>query len=490
MSQEYLLQALASFHNARVLVLGDVMLDRYVYGAVERTSPEAPVPVMALKSTSSVPGGAANVARNVAALGARAILLGVIGQDETGAELQSQLDAMARIDARFQIDSSRPTTTKTRYVADRQQMLRTDVESSAPLASPMSAQVLSKFEAALDEADIVVLSDYGKGVLSEAVTARAIAAANARRLPVLVDPKSRSFSKYRGATILTPNSKELQTACGHDCSSDEQVVVGAQKILAEGICDTLVVTRGKDGMSVIHSSGGVSHIHTDAQEVYDVTGAGDTAVAAMAVGLASGADIAAASSLANVAAGVVVGKYGTATATVEEILARLHGSEAPALSESHFGLDAVRLLLTRWRMLGLRIAFTNGCFDVLHPGHVSLLNQAKKAADRLIVGLNSDASVRRLKGASRPVQSAAARALVLHSLKAVDAVVIFEEDTPLQLITAIEPDVLVKGADYTVSTVVGADLVLQRGGKVVLADLLPAHSTTETLRRVAAAAKS
>jgi D-beta-D-heptose 7-phosphate kinase/D-beta-D-heptose 1-phosphate adenosyltransferase len=489
MSHEYLLQVLAAFKNARVLVLGDVMLDRYVYGTVERTSPEAPVPVLALQRTSNVPGGAANVARNVATLGAKVTLIGVIGQDEQASELSSQLAAIAGIDNRLLVDLSRPTTTKTRYVADRQQILRTDVEISAAVSSGIADELLSRFQSALADSDIIVLSDYGKGVLSDEVAARAIRAGAAQGKPVLVDPKSRSFLKYKGATILTPNKHELQAACGHDCPTDEQVVAGANKILMQGICDTLVVTRGKEGMSVIRSTGAVSHIRTDAQEVYDVSGAGDTAVAAMAVGLASGADIGAATRLANVAAGVVVGKYGTATATVEEILARLHGTEEQSFSESHFTLEAVRLLLARWRMLGLRVAFTNGCFDVLHPGHISLLNQAKMTADRLIVGLNSDASVRRLKGAGRPVQSAAARAMVLRSLKAVDAVVIFDEDTPLALITAIEPDVLVKGADYTVETVVGANLVLGRGGKVVLAELLPSHSTTETLRRVAAAAE-
>jgi D-beta-D-heptose 7-phosphate kinase / D-beta-D-heptose 1-phosphate adenosyltransferase len=489
MSHEYLLKVLASFQHARVLVLGDVMLDRYVYGTVERTSPEAPVPIMALQRTSNVPGGAANVARNVATLGGKVVLLGIVGQDEPATDLESELTRVARVGLNFLVDSSRPTTLKTRYVADRQQILRTDVESSAQLSEELTTELLSRYEAALRETDIVVLSDYNKGVLSERVTSGAIQAAASLGKPVLVDPKSRSFLKYRGATVLTPNKHELQVACGHDCSSDEQVVAGARKILEQGVCETLVVTRGKDGMSVIRSNGAVSHIRTDAQEVYDVSGAGDTAVAAMALGLASGADIDAATRVANVAAGVVVGKYGTATTTLDEILARLHVGEEPKLSEEYFALEAAQLLVARWRVLGLRVAFTNGCFDVLHPGHVSLLNQAKRTADRLVVGLNSDASVRRLKGASRPVQSAAARALVLSSLKAVDAVVIFEEDTPLKLITALEPDVLVKGADYSVETVVGADFVIKRGGKVVLAELLPSHSTTETIRRVVAAAQ-
>jgi D-beta-D-heptose 7-phosphate kinase / D-beta-D-heptose 1-phosphate adenosyltransferase len=486
MSDALLLEILAAFPRARVLVLGDVMLDRFVYGSVERTSPEAPVPVMTLERTFDMPGGAANVARNAVALGAQVVLLGVVGTDDAAAELRQHLQRESGLAVHFIADAARPTTTKTRYVADRQQILRTDVELAAPLAEPVVHTLLAEFTAALPDADIVVLSDYGKGVLSEEVTGRAIAAANSAGRRVLVDPKSRSFAKYRGATVLTPNQHELQSAWGHPCVSDEQVIEAARSVLAQGICSIVVATRGKQGMSIIPASGEALHIRTVASEVYDVTGAGDTAMAALAVALASGADIVAAAKLANVAAGIVVGKYGTATASPGEILARLSGTEDGGPSASGYTLERAQLLVRAWHRLGLRVAFTNGCFDMLHPGHVSLLNQARAAADRLVVGLNSDRSVRRLKGPTRPVQDAGARAMVLSSLKAVDAVVIFEEDTPLALITALEPDVLVKGADYTMQSVVGADLVLQRGGKVVLAELLPTHSTSETIRRIAA----
>ncbi len=489
MNDEALLDVLTSFHRARVLVCGDVMLDRFVYGSVERTSPEAPVPVMALERTSNMPGGAANVARNVAALGSHAVLIGIVGADEAADELRRDLSLVSPLQAQLLVDPTRPTTTKTRYVADRQQILRTDVELAAPISEAVAASLLAQFTAALGETDIVVLSDYGKGALSDSVTARAIAAAKAAGKRVLVDPKSRSFLKYKGATVLTPNKHELQSACGQDCSTDEQVVAAARQILAQGICSIVVATRGKEGMSIVQSDSAL-HIRTVASEVYDVTGAGDTAVAAMAVGLAGGADIGNVARVANIAAGIVVGKYGTATASADEILARLRSEEESGTSESSFTLDRAQLLVARWRRLGARVAFTNGCFDMLHPGHVSLLNQAKRAADRLVVGLNSDKSVRRLKGTGRPVQNAGARAMVLSSLKAVDAVVIFDEDTPLGLITALEPDVLVKGADYTMETVVGADLVLRRGGKVVLAELVPAHSTTEPIRRITASAKA
>jgi D-beta-D-heptose 7-phosphate kinase / D-beta-D-heptose 1-phosphate adenosyltransferase len=490
MSDAALLDILASFSRARVLVLGDVMLDRFVYGSVERTSPEAPVPVMMLERTTEMPGGAANVARNVVALGARVVLIGVVGDDASARELRSHLPAADSLQSRLVVDPGRPTTTKTRYVADRQQMLRTDTELSAPLSEPIAEAMLAQFTSGLAEADIVILSDYGKGALSDAVTARAIAAATSAGKRVLVDPKSRTFLKYRGATVLTPNQHELQSAYGHDCSTDEQVVEAARAILAQGLCSIVVATRGKEGMSIVQADGGALHIRTVATEVYDVTGAGDTAMAAMAVSLASGADIGQAAQLANVAAGIVVGKYGTATATPDEILARLGSSGDGSAAASSYTLERAQLLVAGWRRLGLRVAFTNGCFDMLHPGHVSLLNQARGSADRLVVGLNSDHSVRRLQGAGRPVQTELARAMVLGSLRAVDAVVIFEEDSPLALITALEPDVLVKGADYTLETVVGADVVLRRGGKVMLAELVPAHSTTDTIRRIAASGKA
>ena len=289
MSDEALLDVLASFAQARVLVLGDVMLDRFLYGSVERVSPEAPVPVIALQRTTNMPGGAANVARNAAALGARVVLVGVVGADEAATELRNQLTGPASFQTHLTVDASRPTTTKTRYIADQQQILRTDHEVSAPISEPVAAAMLGQYTAALAGADIVILSDYGKGALSDAVTARAIQAAVAAGKRVLVDPKSRSFVKYTGATVLTPNKHELQLASGHECETDEQVAAAATEVIERGICATVIATRGKDGMSLIQKHKPPTHIRTVANEVYDVTGAGDTAVAAMAVALASGA---------------------------------------------------------------------------------------------------------------------------------------------------------------------------------------------------------
>jgi D-beta-D-heptose 7-phosphate kinase / D-beta-D-heptose 1-phosphate adenosyltransferase len=484
MDHATLLRLLDGFHQARVLVLGDVMLDRFVYGTVERISPEAPIPVLSVERTVDMPGGAANVARNVATLGAQVSLVGVAGDDPWATDLATQIDKVATISAHLVRDPSRPTTLKTRHVADGQQILRSDVEKRAPLDAEVARVLLAEYESKLESADVVILSDYAKGVLSDSTVEAAIGLARRAGRPVLVDPKSKSFLKYRGATLLTPNRSELQLASGRECSTDDQVVAGAQEILRQGICSSMVVTRGKHGMTVVKQDGTAVHLPTVAREVYDVSGAGDTAVATLSLALAAGADIESAARLANIAAGIVVGKYGTASVTTGEIVATLEQGERSSSSAKNFTLESAVQLVSGWRERGLRIAFANGCFDLLHPGHLSLLEQAKGSADRLIVGLNSDLSVRQLKGPGRPVQSEVARATVLASLKSVDAVVIFGEQTPLKLIEALQPDVLVKGADYTVETVVGADVVLRRGGRVLLADLVPAQSTTSTLKKI------
>jgi D-beta-D-heptose 7-phosphate kinase / D-beta-D-heptose 1-phosphate adenosyltransferase len=476
---------LNGFHAARVLVLGDVMLDRFVYGSVERISPEAPIPVVNVERYMDMPGGAANVARNIAALGARVSLLGVVGDDGWAQDLRTQLVLSPSIDVRLVTDGSRVTSVKTRYVADGQQVMRADRESRLPLSFAVAQRLLLEFSSALREANLVILSDYAKGVLTESVVSAAIGLARSAGKTIIVDPKAKDLTKYQGASILTPNRVELQTACGSECSTDDQVVAGARRVLDQNICDAMVVTRGKDGMSVIQGREFVAHLPTAARQVFDVSGAGDTVVATLSLALATGASISDAAALANVAAGIVVAKRGTATVTPGEIVAVLRLFDGRTDPQKIFALDTVLQLARSWREQGLKVAFANGCFDLLHPGHISLLEQARLAADRLIVGLNADLSIRRLKGPDRPVQSEIARATVLAAVKSVDAVVIFPEDTPIRLIEALEPDVLVKGADYTVETVVGADLVLSRGGRVVLAELLSGHSTTDTVKRVA-----
>jgi D-beta-D-heptose 7-phosphate kinase / D-beta-D-heptose 1-phosphate adenosyltransferase len=486
MQQNELIEILDRVHGVRVLVLGDVMLDRFVYGSVARVSPEAPIPVLEVSRSVDSAGGAANVARNVASIGANVTLVGVVGNDVWAADLREQIATSAAIDAQLIVDFERPTTVKTRYVADGQQMLRADREMRASLGEDVERRVLQQFEDSLRHADVVVLSDYAKGVLSERVIRAAIRAARDANKPVIVDPKARDLGKYTGATVLTPNRSEIQAACGFECATDETVENAARSFLDKNVCDAMVVTRGKDGMSVVSKGQPAVHLRTMARQVFDVSGAGDTAVAAMSLGLAAGANIVSAATLANWAAGIVVGKLGTAVVTAPELIEQLTPLSARAGDSKIFTLPSVLKLAQTWREQGSSIAFTNGCFDLLHPGHVSLLDQAKRSAHRLIVGLNADDSIRRLKGPDRPIQNEIARATVLSSLKFVDAVIIFSEDTPIELIYALQPDVLVKGADYTLEGVVGGDFVLSRGGRVMLAELVEGQSTTSMVRRATA----
>jgi D-beta-D-heptose 7-phosphate kinase/D-beta-D-heptose 1-phosphate adenosyltransferase len=485
MKSSDMIKLLKAFHRARILVVGDVMLDRFVYGSVDRISPEAPIPVLAVDRSSDMPGGAANVARNIAAMGAQCVLLGIAGADQAGEDLRVQLAEIPFISARLVVDPTRPTTLKTRFVADGQQVMRADREKCAWVSHEVEQEVREAFCSALPEIQVVVLSDYAKGVLSDELTRAMIALANGAGKPVIVDPKSQNFGKYRGATLLTPNRVELQKACGADCSTDAGIEEASQRLIGDGICASMVVTRGREGMSVVTKDAPANHLPTSARQVFDVSGAGDTVVACIALGMACAAGIDESATLANLAAGIVVGKRGTATVTSGELVAALTPIESASTSPKLFTLDSVSQLVRRWHAEGLSVAFANGCFDLLHPGHIALLDQARRNADRLIVGLNSDLSIRRLKGPRRPVQGEVARATVLSAVKSVDAVVIFNEDTPMELIEALEPDVLVKGADYTLNRVIGADLVRARGGRVVLADLVAGHSTTETFNRVA-----
>jgi len=489
MQYDTVVKLLNKFHNARVLVLGDVMLDRFIYGSVERISPEAPIPVLCVESTLDMPGGAANVARNISALGAGCTVLGVVGADSTAQELRAQLAQSPAIRAHLIADPARPTSLKSRFVAEGQQVMRADWERKTDLALDVTRELLGKFAHAIHDNDVVVLSDYAKGVLSEFVVSEAIRIARGARKPVIVDPKSPNLSRYRGATVLTPNRLELQGASGMACRSDDEVMHGAARVLEQGICGSLVVTRGKDGMTVVGSEGAV-HLPTQARQVFDVSGAGDTVVATLALAIACGGEVVESASLANMAAGIVVGKRGTATVTPGEIISSMPRLGRYADPAKLYSIDSVLPLVREWRDRGLIVAFTNGCFDVLHPGHISLLDQARRTADRLVVGLNADVSVRRLKGSGRPIQGEVARATVLAAVKSVDAVVLFASDTPLELIDTLQPDVLVKGGDYTVETVVGAEETMGRGGRVVLAQILSGHSTTDTVTRVAASASA
>lgn len=470
--------------DVRVLCVGDVMLDRFVYGDVERISPEAPIPVVRIRRETAMLGGAGNVARNLAALGARPAFVSVVGDDPAGRETAGLLAALDGAEPRMVVEPGRLTTIKTRYFAASQQLLRADMETSEPVAGAAQDDVVASAAALLPDVAALVLSDYGKGVLTPAVVARLIAAAAAAGVPAIVDPKGRDYTLYRGASLLTPNRKELAEATGMAVGDDAEIVAAARHLIAACGVGAVLATRSQDGMTLVTADGAVHHLAAQAREVFDVSGAGDTVVATLAAALAAGAPLAEAARLANTAAGIVVGKVGTAVAYAAEVAAALRHHDLAAGEAKVLAGEAARDAVAAWRRKGLRVGFTNGCFDLLHPGHVSLLAQAKTACDRLVVGLNSDESVARLKGPTRPVQGETGRATVLASLAAVDMVVIFGEDTPLRLIEALRPDVLVKGADYTIDKVVGADLVTGWGGRVVLAELSPGHSTTATIRRM------
>jgi D-beta-D-heptose 7-phosphate kinase/D-beta-D-heptose 1-phosphate adenosyltransferase len=475
---------LREFVKARVLCLGDVMLDEFVYGEAGRLSPEAPIPVVKIQRRRLMVGGAGNLVRNVTTLGAVGTLIGIVGKDDAAVQLRGLIEEQDRFRSHLIPCADRTTTRKTRFVVESQQMLRTDVESTLPVDGELAERVLATFEAELEHCDLVVLSDYAKGLLSDAVMRPAIEMATSRGKIVIADPKSRDFSRYRGVRALLPNTSELSGATGLPCRTDEEVVVAAQTALRDAGLDSLVVTRSERGMTLIARDQEPIHLAARAREVHDVSGAGDTVAATIAVTLASGWSLEDAARLANVAAGIVVGKVGTAAVYPRDLVAEIHQVEVQSVSGEIVTLNQAAELVDLWRAQGLRIGFTNGCFDLIHPGHVSLLSQAKAACDRLVVGLNSDASTRRLKGPSRPIQTQTARSVVLASLAPVDLVVVFDEDTPLTLIERLKPDVLVKGADYRRDQVVGADLVTSYGGEVLLAEMEEGHSTTGTIARV------
>jgi len=470
--------------GASVLCIGDLMLDRFIYGEVSRISPEAPIPVMRVESELAMPGGAGNVARNLISLGASCTFLSLLGRDTVGRELAAMIGAEPRIEAYLLTDPERVSTIKSRYLAAGQHLLRTDHETPQPVSSAIAEDLQRAAVDAIKEHQAVVLSDYGKGALTATLIEAVIVEARAVNVPVIVDPKGDDFSCYRGASVISPNCSELVAATRQAAGDDDEVVAAARALIANCGIDTVLATRGSRGMSLVGADEAV-HLPARGQDVFDVSGAGDTVVATLAAALGCGLPAAEAASLANVAAGIVVGKVGTAVVTAGDLEAALRHGDVLDSESKVLAADRADERIAGWRQQGQRIGFTNGCFDLLHPGHVSLMRQAQASCDRLIVGLNSDASVARLKGPDRPVQGEAARALVLASLEDVDLVVVFTDDTPLPLIERFRPDVLVKGADYALDEVVGAELVRRWGGRVVLANLEPGHSTSGTIERLA-----
>ena len=469
---------IAALRDARpsVFVAGDVMLDEYVHGEVSRVSPEAPVPVVRVAGTEYRLGGAANAAHNVAALGGRVALAGIIGEDEAGQRIVTMCRGVGIEVTALRSMPSLPTIRKVRVVSQHQQLLRMDWEGQIPREEDAQAAVAALSFA--EAPDAIVLSDYGKGFLCPAVVTGLIQEGRRRGIPVLIDPKGADWSSYRGATAVTPNIKELEAVVGRHVAATDLVSAARSTLLRNGV-SALVLTLGERGLLVVTEDWDLA-IRAVARDVYDVTGAGDTVIAALAVGLATGLPIQTAAALANVAGGIVVGKSGTAVVSLDEIQAATEARGAPSVCTEPM-LDT---RLRRWRAEGRAVVFTNGCFDVLHAGHLSLLRFAAAQGDVLVVGINDDASVSRLKGAARPVVAQGERVALVSALDCVDAVCLFSEDTPLRLIERVAPDVLVKGADYAVTDVIGRDLVQGRGGRVVLAPLVPDRSTSALLSRL------
>ncbi len=472
--------------SRKVLCVGDLMLDEFVYGEVSRISPEAPAPVIAVQRTESNIGGAGNVARNVASLGARCIFVGLIGEDAAGVQLKAQLSRESGVESVLICDSGRPTTRKVRFVSDHfsTHMLRADWEQAQPASADVEQKLIDAIVPLLPRADIVLLSDYAKGVLTARVIRNTIDAARKLGKRVIVDPKSANFAIYRGATLLTPNRKEFAEATRSSADTQAGIAAAAQDVMQLADCEAVLVTQSELGMTLVPRNGEAVHVPAHPVKVRDVSGAGDTVAAVLAVTLAAGADWVTALRMANAAAAVAVGKKGTASVTSRELRRKILPHASLAAEEKIVAARGdLDTHLLDWRKQGLRVGFTNGCFDILHPGHVKVLTAARAACDRLIVGLNSDASVRRLKGEGRPVQDERARSEVLAALEAVDLVAIFEEDTPLGLIAQIRPSVLVKGGDYTREKVVGHEIVEAGGGEVLLVDVLPGFSTTSLVNR-------
>lgn len=469
-------QSMPPFQEARVLVVGDVMLDRYYHGSANRISPEAPVPVVRVSNQEDRPGGAGNVALNIAALGGAATLVGVVGTDATAEDLGARLSA-AGVRCEFLVSQDKPTITKLRVISQHQQLLRMDFEQ--PFDAQDVADLQPRFESVLESAQVVIVSDYAKGALQDVPAI--IRAARAAGKPVIVDPKGSDFEKYRGATLITPNLHEFETVVGH-CSTEQELITRGLALMTELALEAILITRGESGMTLLRPNKAELHLPARAQEVFDVTGAGDTVISVLAASLAAGEDFAEATALANLAASLAVGKLGTAAISGPELRRALHSDSASG--RGVMSAEQLRSAVEEAKVHGERIVFTNGCFDIIHAGHVGYLAEARKLGDRLVVAINDDASVTRLKGAGRPINPVERRLAVLAGLEAVDWVVSFSEDTPEALLHEIKPDVLVKGGDYSIEQVVGGEFVLSYGGEVRSLDFLDDCSTSAIVEKM------
>jgi len=475
------------FVQTRVVVVGDIVLDRFISGDVSRISPEAPIPVLAVKKEKEMLGGAGNVFANLTALGVSATVIALIGADDNGKTL-SKIAKDKAGEASLVTHKTRPTTIKIRYTAQNQQLLRVDQEEATAIDDKTAEAIFKQAEKAFKKADVLILSDYNKGVLTPSLIKRLIEAANAKNIKVIVDPKGSDYSIYKGAYIVTPNKKELSEATGrHNLNTDSDIKNAAQSLIQSSGIENVIATRSADGMSVISEEGQEAHFPTEAQEVYDVSGAGDTVIAVIAASIAAGVSLNEAAQIANRAGGLVVAKLGTATVTNDELLNGENKVQGSA--EFYEEWDGAQKIIQNWQDHKLKVGFTNGCFDIVHHGHVSYLAQAKKRCDRLVLGLNHDQSVKILKGASRPINDQMARASVMKALESIDMVVLFgatkegEDNTPCDVIGALKPDVIFKGGDYTIDQLPEAQVALAYGGEVDIMPLYEGYSTTNIIKK-------
>ncbi len=477
-----------SFSEVKILILGDIMLDKYIWGDAAKISPEAPIPVFNVRKRSECLGGAGNVAANLIGLGCNVTIIGVCGQDDAGNDLEKNLH-LKKIGNRLCRDDSRPTITKTRIIARGQQLIRLDEEKIIPYDEILKDRILSYFEQEVVRHDLVIVSDYGKGMfLTPDLCQIVIKKCRQLNTPVFVDPKNKDWSIYRKATCITPNYAEFKFISNVLNEKDTELKAAVSIRRDYGI-DWLLITRGADGILGIDNHDNIFEIPSVAREVFDVSGAGDTVISTLAAGFASGMDFKSAAELANTAAGIVVGKIGTQPINIDELAISPQISPSGAsnmdMHRKIMSVESALFTIEAWRSSGDKIVFTNGCFDLLHPGHIHLIRQARILGNKLVVAINSDASVKRLKGDTRPILTQNDRSIILSALSSVDLIVIFEEDTPLNLIKILQPDILVKGSDYTPDTIVGRDIVESYGGKVCIVPLLEDYSTTGITEKMA-----
>lgn len=483
MKRQQLEDFLTALKNVRLLVVGDLMLDKYIWGKTSRISPEAPVQVVEVERDELRLGGAGNVVNNLLALGCQVFVGSVVGADEDGQKLLSLLMRTGVDVAGVQQSPQRTTSRKTRVLASHQQMLRIDREHTGNIDAAEQEALLAYVASQLSQVQAVILSDYLKGVLAPELLAQIIKSCRQQQVPVIVDPKGADFSRYHGATLLTPNRREAEVAAGMTISDQASLLQVGSSLQKDLELEALVLTRSEEGMSVFAADGEVMHLPTDAREVFDVSGAGDTVVAVIGAALGGGLALNEAARLANQAAGIVVGKLGTSTVSPTEVLNDFTRRHSPAEGKI-LPRKELTTLLDPLRRAGKTIVFTNGCFDLLHAGHVKYLQQARALGDLLVLGLNSDASIRRLKGEKRPLLDESERAQILAALDCVDYLTIFDEDTPLELLQVVRPKILVKGGDYLPDEVVGKELVERDGGRVELIQFVDGKSTTGIVEKI------